>query len=167
VQKNSARVARTFVLCKSRGSRRILLQHNSPDDGLFGGDCVHVKRLAWLGTRTERSNETTAFFRDTLGLSVVHEEPGFAMLRLPGGDHDYVEVFATDDPDVAFYNTGPVVGFLVDDVDQARAELEAAGVELIGSIERSSRIEGYGWFHFRGPDGNVYGVLQGTRAVLE
>jgi hypothetical protein len=42
-----------------------------------------------------------------------------------------------------------------------------AAIARRGSIERSSRIEGFGWFCFRGPDGNVYGVLQGTRAVFE
>jgi hypothetical protein len=81
------------------------------------------------------------------------------MLRLPNADHDYVEVFGVDDPDFAFYATGPVVGLLVDDVAGARAELEASGTELIGEITWSSHIEGYGWFHFRGPDGNVYGVV--------
>jgi catechol 2,3-dioxygenase-like lactoylglutathione lyase family enzyme len=124
---------------------------------------VQVKRLAWLGTRTERFDETTSFFRDVLGLSVQYEETGFAMLRLPGGDRDFVEVFGADDPDVAFYSTGPVVGLLVDDVVEARAELEEAGVELLGGIEWSRSMEGYGWFHFRGPDGTVYGMVQGSR----
>lgn len=127
---------------------------------------MDVKRLSWLGTRTAKFDETKVFFRDVLGLSLVAEEPDFAMLRLPGGDHDYVEVFGPSDPDTTFYTTGPVAGFLVDDVEQARAELEAAGIELIGSIEWSARVENYGWFSFRGPDGNVYGVMQGSRAVL-
>ena len=126
---------------------------------------MRVQRLAWLGTRTAAFDETTAFFRDVLELEHVHEEPGFAMLRLPNADHDYVEVFGVGDPDFAFYTTGPVVGLLVDDIVEARAELEARGTELIGEITWSSHIEGYGWFHFRGPDGNVYGVVQGTRAL--
>ena len=126
---------------------------------------MNVKRLGWLGTRTDRFDETTIFFRDVLGLDVEHEEEGFGMYRLPGGDKDYVEVFAADDPDVSFYTTGPVVGLVVDDLEAARSALTEAGVELIGEITWSSRQEGYGWFHFRGPDGNVYGMLQGTRAL--
>ena len=38
-----------------------------------------------------------------------------------------------------------------------------AGIELLGDITWSSRTEGYGWFHLRAPDGNVYSMLQGTR----
>jgi catechol 2,3-dioxygenase-like lactoylglutathione lyase family enzyme len=124
---------------------------------------MKVKRLAWLGTRTEKFDETTAFFRDVLGIPVLYEEPGFAMLQLPGSDRDFVEVFAPDHPNAALYSTGPVVGLLVDDIEQARVELDAAGVELIGPSEWIESMDGYGWFHVRGPDGNVYAILQDSR----
>ena len=124
---------------------------------------MQVKRVAWLGTRTERFDETSAFFRDVLGLPVFYEEPGFAMLQLPGADRDFVEIFAPDNPNGAFYSTGPVAGLLVDDIEESRAELEAAGVELLGSIHWLASLEGYGWFHVRGPDGNVYAIVQDSR----
>ena len=126
---------------------------------------MQVKRLAWLGTRTDKIDETTAFFRDVLGLPLVHAEPGFSMLQLPCADRDYVEVFGPEEPDSALYTTGPVVGLLVDDLEEARAELEAAGVEVLDKMHWPESMNGYGWFHFRGPDGNVYGVLQGSRAL--
>jgi hypothetical protein len=47
-----------------------------------------------------------------------------------------------------------VVGFLVDNVEQARQELLSAGIELIGPLVKAE--EGYAWQHFRAPDGNVY-----------
>jgi catechol 2,3-dioxygenase-like lactoylglutathione lyase family enzyme len=118
-----------------------------------------------LGTRTAKFDETAAFFRDVLGLSLQYEEPGFAMFQLPAADRDFVEVFAADRPEVTFYTTGPVVGLLVDDIVEARAELDAVGVELIGSIEWLESMDGYGWFYFRGPDGNVYAALQGSTAL--
>jgi len=124
---------------------------------------VQVKRLAWLGTRTESFDETTAFFRDVLGIPVLHKEPGFAMLQLPGAERDFVEVFAADNPDGALYSTGPVVGLLVDDIEQARVELDAAGVELLGPTQWLESMDGYGWFHVRGPDGNIYAILQDSR----
>lgn len=124
---------------------------------------MQVKRLAWLGTRTEKFDETTAFFRDVLGIPLFHEEPGFAMLQLPGAERDFVEVFASDNSFAASYSTGPVVGLLVDDVEQARAELDAAGVELLGPTQWLQSMDGYGWFHVRGPDGNVYAILQDSR----
>ena len=125
---------------------------------------MHVKRLAWLGTRTDKLDETTAFFREVLGLPVVYEEPGFAMHQLPDADRDFVEVFGSDHPGAALYTTGPVVGLLVDDITEARAELEVAGIELLDAIQRPESMDGYAWFHFRGPDGNVYAVVQGSQA---
>ena len=110
---------------------------------------MQVKRLAWLGTRTEKFDETTAFFRDVLGIPVLHEEPGFAMLKVPGAERDFVEVFAPDNPFAALYSTGPVVGLL--------------DVELISRIEWLQSLDGYGWFHVRGPDGNVYAIVQDSR----
>jgi hypothetical protein len=48
-----------------------------------------------------------------------------------------------------------VVGFVVDDIVAARAELASAGATHLGEITWSSQFPGYGWFHFRAPDGNV------------
>jgi hypothetical protein len=56
------------------------------------------------------------------------------------------------------------VAFEVSHLAAARAELEAAGVELLDDITWSRSIADFGWFHFRGPDGNVYG-MQGSRVV--
>jgi catechol 2,3-dioxygenase-like lactoylglutathione lyase family enzyme len=125
---------------------------------------VEVRRIVWLGTRTERFEETTAFFRDVLGIPALHEEPGFAMLQLPSGERDFVEVFAPGEPGGELYTTGPVVGLLVDDVEQARAELDTVGVEVLDEIRWLGSLDGYGWFHIRGPDGNVYAIVQDSRA---
>ena len=130
---------------------------------------MDVRRIGFLGTRTDRFSETTRFFRDVLGLGIYYEEPDFAMLSLPGAEHDFVEIIGPDAEGTAFqaatYTTGPVPSFVVDDVAAARAELESAGVDLLDDITWSSSIEGLGWFHFRGPDGNVYGMMQGSRVI--
>jgi predicted enzyme related to lactoylglutathione lyase len=67
---------------------------------------------------------------------------------------DTVEVFGSGDRDHEHFETGPVVGFLVDDVEEARAGLEAVGNSFIGPVHSSE--EGNSWAHFVGPDGNVY-----------
>ncbi len=115
---------------------------------------LEIHGLAWAGTRTERFAETTAFFRDVLGLRVVHDTAHQVVFALPDGA--LVEVFGPGDPDHDHFSTGPVVEFLVDDVPAARAELEAAGVELLGPVGEGS--PGEAWAHFRAPDGNVYGL---------
>lgn len=134
---------------------------------------LQVRRLTWLGTRTGKYRETTEFFGRVLGLSQVAEEPGLTMFRLPGGEHDYIEVFDVAHPEASLMTTGPVAGFLVDDVVHARKELEAEGIEMLGEVEWLSDVPGfeaiadYGWFTFRGPDGNVYNCTQGSPAIAE
>jgi hypothetical protein len=75
---------------------------------------------------------------------------------MPQADHDYMDVFGPDCEDCGFerefYTTGPVPGFVVDDVVAAREEMVTAGAELVGDIIWSKRNEGYGWFHFRAPE---------------
>lgn len=127
---------------------------------------MRVRRIAWLGTRTEKFHETTAFFRDVLGIPVRYEEPGFAMLQLPSGERDFIEIFAPGAPGGELYDTGPVAGLLVDDVEDARAELEAAGVAVLDETHWLESLDGYGWFHVRGPDGKIYAVMQDSRAEV-
>lgn len=112
-----------------------------------------VTGLTWLGTRTDDYAATVALFRDVMSLEVKELTESFAWFQLPNGDQ--VEVFGREDPDHEFFTTGPVVGFEVTDLDQARRELEAAGVEFIGEIHGTP---GGRWSHFRGPDGTVYEI---------
>ena len=47
---------------------------------------VELRGVVWLGTRTSRFDEMTAFVQDVLGLKAKHREDGFAMYELPHGD---------------------------------------------------------------------------------
>jgi catechol 2,3-dioxygenase-like lactoylglutathione lyase family enzyme len=91
---------------------------------------MKARGLVWLGTRTRNFDDTVRFFGDTLCLRTVHEEPDFAVFRLPNGDK--VEVFGPGDEEHEHFDKGPVAGFLVDDVREACADLEAAGIAFIG-----------------------------------
>lgn len=112
--------------------------------------------MAWVGTRTPQAEATAAFFRDVLGLGVAVEEPDFWVFTLPDGAK--VEVFGPDNPVNRHFTTGPVAGFLVDDVAAATAELRAAGVEVV--FEGHHDASGNAWVHFRAPDGNLYEFTQ-------
>lgn len=114
-----------------------------------------VKGLAWLGTRTDRYAELVSFYRDVMGLELDHEEDTFVAFKLPDGSN--VEVFSPDDEDHRFFTTGPVAGFAVEDIDDARSRLEKGGAEFIGDIVREA---GMAWAHFRAPDGNVYEITK-------
>jgi len=117
---------------------------------------MEIIKLAWVGTRTENAEPTVQFFRDVLGLRLELEHKDFWMLKLPDGSK--VEVFGPESPVNRHFTTGPVAGFLVDDVVSATAELRAAGVEILLDPQTDDR--GNGWTHFRAPDGNVYEFTQ-------
>lgn len=112
---------------------------------------MEVKGIVWLGTRTSNFDAMVNLYRDIMGLDVSHQESGFVVMDLPNGDR--VEIFGADSPHNTFF-TNPVAGFLVDDIDAARAEMEAQGIEFIGSTEVME--DGYAWAHFRAPDGFIY-----------
>jgi predicted enzyme related to lactoylglutathione lyase len=121
---------------------------------------MNVRGVVWAGVRTARYDETVRFFREVLRVPLVEPRPGFAWSKM--ADSSQFEVFAEGDPDHQHFTTGPVPEFLVDDVAEARAELEAAGVELLGPISGTATE---GWLHFRAPDGNVYGVTSSASYV--
>ena len=115
---------------------------------------MKVRALRWLGTRTAEHDATAAFFRDVLGLPVEHAERDFTVLRIADGAT--VEIFGPESEFNA-HLTHPVAGFLVEDLDAATAELEAAGAEIV--LPRQGG-DGKAWLHFRAPDGFVYELTE-------
>jgi catechol 2,3-dioxygenase-like lactoylglutathione lyase family enzyme len=115
---------------------------------------MKVLRLCWLGIATDEYERTRELFRDVMGLEVAFEEPTTTELSLPSGDR--VQLFA---PGNRYYELfrkqayGPVALFEVDDVRATQSELAAAGIEVVGEIERDDDWE---WIHVRAPDGNLY-----------
>jgi catechol 2,3-dioxygenase-like lactoylglutathione lyase family enzyme len=92
--------------------------------------------------------------RDVMGMATAFEEP--TTVELSAEDGDRVQVFAPGDRYYDFFRKhagGPVALLEVDDVHSAWAELEAAGIEVIGELEQDPT---WIWLHFRGPDGNLY-----------
>lgn len=118
---------------------------------------MRVLRLAWLGIRTEAAEAMVDFFASTLGLRFDHADEKGSVFVLPGGGK--VEVDGPHVADWAHFNTGPVAGFLVDDVVAATEELRQAGIAILSGPFVFEA--GVAWVHFRGPDGNVYGLTQG------
>jgi catechol 2,3-dioxygenase-like lactoylglutathione lyase family enzyme len=116
------------------------------------------KGRGWHGSAdgSDNAEPTVAFFRDVLGLRLELDRPGFWMLKLPDGSK--VEVFRSDSPVNRHFTTGPVAGFLVDDVQDATAELRSAGLEIL--FESGVDDSGNAWVHFRAPDGNIYEFTQ-------
>lgn len=117
-------------------------------------------------TSTTNFEQTVGFFRDVLGLAITAEGipvtdtqfARYAQITLPiGGVLEIVEPAA----EVRQLYTAPIVSFTVDDVGQARRELEERQVVFVAPIFRTK--DGWGWTYFRAPDGNIY-QLQGAYA---
>ncbi len=118
---------------------------------------MRVQGLTWLGLRTPQFNEMVTFFRDVMNMKPIRNEPGIAGFQMTDGTN--LELYELDEESHAFFTTGPVVAFRVDDVDASRATMEAAGIEFIGSIQRMGKSS---WNHFRAPDGTVFEILSTT-----
>jgi catechol 2,3-dioxygenase-like lactoylglutathione lyase family enzyme len=118
---------------------------------------VKAQGLVFMGVRTVDTYVMAAFFTDVLGFPVAEKAHDFVRFQLP--NRDQIELWGPSLETQAHVTTGPMPEFLVHDVEQAQAELEGAGVEILSPV-RSWR-EGYGSVHFRGPDGNVYGAVSG------
>jgi catechol 2,3-dioxygenase-like lactoylglutathione lyase family enzyme len=115
---------------------------------------VEVRNIRWIGVPTENYAAMREFLARVMGLRVNFEEPTTVELETTEGDE--IQLMAPGDPYFDFFREharGPVPLFEVDDVHAARADLEAAGIAIIGEIGRDSRWE---WIHFRAPDGNLY-----------
>ena len=89
-----------------------------------------------------------------MGMEQIRDEAHFAGFRLENDTE--VEVYRPEEEFHAFFTSGPVVAFLVDDADEARATMEAAGIEFLGPIQRADNTC---WNHFKAPDGTVFEIM--------
>lgn len=117
---------------------------------------MKVTGIGWLGTRTEKFEEMVTFARQILGLTPFSLRPNFAGFELPDGD--LFEIFSARNDGHEFM-TCPMGEFIVESMEEARGEMERAGIEFIGPIHRAP--DGNSWSHFRAPDGHVYGITSG------
>lgn len=115
---------------------------------------VEVRNIRWVGVPTENYAAMRDLLEGVMGLRPSFDDPTTAEFVTSEGDA--IQLMAPGDPYFAFFREhahGPVPLFEVDDVHAARAELEAAGIAIIGDVERDRRWE---WIHFQAPDGNLY-----------
>lgn len=114
---------------------------------------MQVKGFSWFGVGVDDFPAALAFFRDVLGIPVAAEDArGVAMLQV--GEGQVLEIFGPDSTGRAMTDP-PVMAFEVKDVVQAREELLANGVELLGDI---GSWNGFAWLYFRGPGDHVFAV---------
>lgn len=115
-----------------------------------------IKGLRVSSIWSEDLNHLLPFYRDTLGLKVSMETPGFVLLGDPNGPAvalgTHSEVHGkTVDP------ARHIVGFDTDDIKGDCARLKAARVEFVEEPNQ----QGGGWVAtFKDPEGNYVQLLQ-------
>ena len=116
---------------------------------------MRILGLVFAGTSTDQRSEMTRFIRETLGLEQIRIGGIEAdMFELPDGAR-----FAVADPR-GMGDTSRSIGFLVESLDEAVAELRAAGVE-VGDEPGENHLLRY--VHFRAPDGKLYELIEERR----
>jgi catechol 2,3-dioxygenase-like lactoylglutathione lyase family enzyme len=118
---------------------------------------MRILGLVFAGTSTPRRSEMINFLSDTLSLPLVQVDGVEAdLFGLPDGS-----IFAVASPG-GMGDTTRSVGFLVDDLEAAAADLREAGVEV--SPIGENRRERY--LHFRAPDSELYELVEHSRHCL-
>jgi catechol 2,3-dioxygenase-like lactoylglutathione lyase family enzyme len=117
-----------------------------------------LRSIRFVGVRTGALEAMSTLYRDLLGAEPVDARPGAARFR--AGDGAALELYGAGDPDHAFFGSGPVVGFRVDDFDATRTRMVEAGIAFVGEPQRAG---GAIWNHFVAPDGNVYEIIGADR----
>jgi glyoxylase I family protein len=112
---------------------------------------VRVLGLVFAGTATGERAEMTRFVEETLGLPRVATGGVEAdLFALPDGS-----LFAVADPR-GMGDTDRSIGFRVELLEDAIAELRAAGCEVDESAENDRQR----YAHFRAPDGKLYELVE-------
>ena len=122
---------------------------------------MEVRNVRWIGVSTENYAAMRELLEAVMGLRPSFEEA--TTVEFVTSEGDQIQLMAPGDPYFDFFRDhahGPVPLFEVDDVHAARAELEAAGIDIVGVLGRDSRWE---WIHFRAPDGNLYELASRLR----
>jgi catechol 2,3-dioxygenase-like lactoylglutathione lyase family enzyme len=84
-----------------------------------------VKRIGYIGMRTEHLERMTWFFRDVLGLREAMVGKTFSILNLPTGTFDFAEIYSLGHHDERMIPDGvqgPVVAFAVENLGRALRE---------------------------------------------
>ena len=129
---------------------------------------MRVKRIGYIGLRTHDVEGMTRFFRDVLGLEPAGDGETLTFQRLPTHRLDLLEVYAPKHSDIRMIpdEADFVVAFVVDDIREAMAEIQAAGLELVNEPVWAAEafndptLDGFAWFWVRAPDGRIYVIEQ-------
>jgi predicted enzyme related to lactoylglutathione lyase len=117
----------------------------------------------WVGVVSEDIERQRRFYRDVLGLKELGAAESWASFDM--GWPNFFELKSRSD-DPQYDRPRYQVAFGVDDIEVARRELIARGVDSVSEIVGTSDIGGY-WCYFKDPEGNVFAISErlGTKPM--
>jgi hypothetical protein len=113
---------------------------------------MEIRGIGFVGSHTPAHTELSRFLQDVLGLKPIAVDGVEAKLFAAGNGDVFAVARPSEDDDAA----ERTIGFVVDDLDIAIAELRAAGVETDGIAENAR----WRYTHFRMPDGKLYELVE-------
>lgn len=111
---------------------------------------MEIEGLVFAGIASSDAAGVAAFFRDVLEAECV-EEDGWHRVLFPNGSS-----LALVPPNWVSPPSDTNLGFLVDDVERATAELVTRGVAPDGGLTKNGDLR---YQHFRAPDGRVFELI--------
>jgi hypothetical protein len=112
---------------------------------------MEILGLTFVGTFSPSRVAMAAFVRDVLGVAPADARGMDAdLFALPDGTT--LAVTGSDDG-----SAGRTVGLLVEDLDEAMAELRAAGVRTDDEVSSNDQER---YVHFWAPDGQLYELVE-------
>jgi hypothetical protein len=118
---------------------------------------MRILGLIFAGTSTDHRAQMVSFVAETLAL------PRARTASTPAADGTAADLFELPDGSTfavaspgGMGHTSRSIGFLVDDLDAAAANLRAAGI-VVGPIGENERTR---YLHFRAPDRELYELVE-------
>lgn len=119
-------------------------------------DSAAVKEIGWVGVTQSDMTAAERFFGELLELdeSGRMDDMGLVIYQLPSGQ--IFELISEQAPDSELYRR-PLLGFLVEDAEQAKKTMESRGLAFSSDL---IRVPGAAWAFFNGPDGYTHEIVE-------
>ena len=118
---------------------------------------TELKWPNWLGAVVNDLEKQRTFYRDALGFTEIGAGDGWVHFDM--GFPNVFELLQRTEGEPEYDTVRFQPGFAVDDIQEARAQLIARGVEPISEIDGGPESNGY-WCYFRDAEGNVFEISQ-------
>jgi hypothetical protein len=120
---------------------------------------MSVQNIGFVGFRSRDLAGLRRVFEE--GLEMAPTETSEDQTRYCLADGTRLEIYSDANEFHAFFTTGAVVGFTVEDFDQSWNRLRKIGIRALTDIQQEN---GQKWVHFQLPDGTIAELIGGVRA---